>query len=331
MEIRSRNFCFTRNNYTDEHIEIIKKNTGRCQYIIFGKEVGEEGTPHLQGFVQWKTSISPGTCSKRLGASHVDYMYENSTATKCATYCKKDGVFWEFGTCKDDQGARNDLTKVKTVASEGGMRAVLQTSFNLQAIRVAEKWLQYCEPGRRNKPDVHWFYGETGTGKSREAYARWPDAWRKSFGGHWYNGYDGHEVAIFDDFRDSWMRLSTLLNIMDRYPVNVEVKGGFRQWRPKVIVFTSDRSPEHMYKNVGDYHQITRRIDHLIKFPRNPENLLVSYGTEDDPFVHLTKGDKRILGKPEGQDERTNALMGCNSFEELRLTEEHWVRDHPSN
>jgi len=42
---RSRNFVFTLNNYTTEEVELVKE--WDCKYLIFGKEIGESGTPHL--------------------------------------------------------------------------------------------------------------------------------------------------------------------------------------------------------------------------------------------------------------------------------------------
>jgi len=49
----SLNFVFTLNNYTEEEVEEIDAIVGTegCSvvYLDYGKEVGQEGTPHLQG------------------------------------------------------------------------------------------------------------------------------------------------------------------------------------------------------------------------------------------------------------------------------------------
>ena len=53
---RGRRWCFTLNNWHDSDVESLKKMTD-IKYMIVGIEVGEKGTPHMQGYVRVKTSI----------------------------------------------------------------------------------------------------------------------------------------------------------------------------------------------------------------------------------------------------------------------------------
>jgi hypothetical protein len=46
-------WCFTLNNYTTDELEFLSSSilgSGEYNYII-GKEIGESGTPHLQGYI----------------------------------------------------------------------------------------------------------------------------------------------------------------------------------------------------------------------------------------------------------------------------------------
>ena len=56
----AKKWCFTLCNYTPEDVEYLKSsNVPLCQKIMFQSEIGEEGTPHLQGWVEFKTKKRP--------------------------------------------------------------------------------------------------------------------------------------------------------------------------------------------------------------------------------------------------------------------------------
>ena len=53
-------WCFTLNNYTDKDIsDCSSKFSLVCKSCIFSKEIGESGTPHLQGFCEFKVKCRP--------------------------------------------------------------------------------------------------------------------------------------------------------------------------------------------------------------------------------------------------------------------------------
>jgi len=62
-----RRYVFTINNYSDAEVASLDAlgASTRIQYLIYGREVGENGTPHLQGFVIFSSSIR-FTNAKRL-------------------------------------------------------------------------------------------------------------------------------------------------------------------------------------------------------------------------------------------------------------------------
>jgi len=113
LSIQRQAFCFTFNNYVPEDVDRIRvfATTPRVQYLIIGFEVGEQGTQHLQGFIQLKKSTR-GSVVQRLISERVRIHIEplKSTSEAAATYCKKDGAFTEWGTRLDctGQGKRSD-------------------------------------------------------------------------------------------------------------------------------------------------------------------------------------------------------------------------------
>lgn len=53
-------WCFTFNNYTEEIVlEFQSSIKEKCKLGFFNKEVGKEGTPHLQGYLELKTKGRP--------------------------------------------------------------------------------------------------------------------------------------------------------------------------------------------------------------------------------------------------------------------------------
>jgi len=98
MSIQGQRFVFTLNNYTDAHIEhlrILGTDDG-TSYLVFGKEVGDSGTPHLQGFITLKKRKRfTAVLALFIGNPHVEQA--RGTNLQAADYCKKDGSFEEFG------------------------------------------------------------------------------------------------------------------------------------------------------------------------------------------------------------------------------------------
>jgi hypothetical protein len=110
-------WVFTYNNYTEDQYQFIVALADKVHYIIVGKEVGESGTPHLQGFVCLKERKSLVGVKRFLGNDTIHVEVAKSPAD-AAEYCKKEGSFVEFGTVPK-QGKRNDLEEFKIAVKNG--------------------------------------------------------------------------------------------------------------------------------------------------------------------------------------------------------------------
>jgi len=119
MVIQSKSFCFTLNNYTDNDVVRLSDlfSSNSVDYLIYGKEVGESGTPHLQGYVKFpKKKRIRGVKSILGDTCHVESTRNVEAAIE---YCKKDGDFTEFGEIVNNQGCRSDILAVKEDVQAG--------------------------------------------------------------------------------------------------------------------------------------------------------------------------------------------------------------------
>lgn len=138
-ESRAKHWCFTLNNYTDQDLqrlhEAFNNDAFNMLYLVYGRETGDSGTPHLQGFVSFSERTRFSTVRNRLGQCHLSVARR---ITHAIDYCKKDGDFDEFGEPPCNvQGKRTDLELFKE-AVKSGMTDLKEIRENHSAV-----WARY--------------------------------------------------------------------------------------------------------------------------------------------------------------------------------------------
>lgn len=276
----SAGWVFTVNNYSKADIRQLKviaeSKSNSVEYMVFGKEVGEKGTPHLQGYVHFETRKRFTTVQKLFQLSSAPHFEGiRGTPEQAAVYCKKDGDFWEYGVCPEPEpGKRNDLIDVKHKIDGGNCIDDLARDDEHfgSFVRYARNLSRYEDnlAGPRNfKSQVVVFYGDPGTFKSYSAN-RFKDRYEvvRPTGKHqpvWYDGYvpREHTTVCYDDFY-GWLPFANLLQLCDRYQCRVQAKGATKQFRPAFVVFTSNSHPQQWYNDAQlRYSALERRIDQL--------------------------------------------------------------------
>jgi len=267
MSGKHRSYAFTLNNYSEEEFMLIKQL--KSKYIVIGDEIGENGTPHLQGYVNFSNPVSFNTIKKAIPRAHIEVAY--SSGYQNFEYCSKEKIKYEDGD-RPKPPTRSDLDIIKEYikqAENPNMSDVIANyATSLQSIRLAETMLKYSEKPRTDKPQVYWYYGETGTGKTRQALEDYPNAYIKDNDNKWWEGYDAHETIVMDDLRHDTFQFNHLLRILDRYPNRLECKGGSRQNLAKQIIITSPYDPQQMFSErlSENIDQLIRRIDKIKMF-----------------------------------------------------------------
>lgn len=95
-----RNWFFTWNNYTEQDFEDIKAwlSTVKTKKYVLGKEVGKEGTPHIQGCIMFVSSKKFSSLKAKWPKVH----WEKTISAQAAIdYCKKEGDFCEKKTLEE--------------------------------------------------------------------------------------------------------------------------------------------------------------------------------------------------------------------------------------
>lgn len=168
------------------------------------------------------------------------------------------------------QGRRSDLEKAAEMLDDGYSLREVAGECKAVFIRYHRGLKAYQDlilsGGPRDLmkdgPEVWVFWGPTGTGKSHRAFTSWPGAYRKITSDKWWDGYKGQETVIFDDFKGSSLKLHDFQLVIDKYPLDVEVKGGLIPLSAKRYVFTSNKHPKDWYSETADPDgSVMRRIN----------------------------------------------------------------------
>lgn len=270
MSVRSRGWCFTLNNYTEE--DIIHLRQRGSKYLLFGKEVGDNGTPHLQGYVYFKSQRTFSAVKKDFG-SRYHLEAQRGSCEQAIDYCKKDGQFEEIGDPPMTPKEKGNNEKARyqrawELAKEGKLEEIdadirVRLYGTLKKIKADHQTL----PEPIATLEHEWYWGDSGTGKTRKAREENPGAYLKN-PNKWWCGYKDQEVVVIDEWSPSHECLAShLKQWADHHPFAAETKGSSMCIRPKKIIITSNYSPEQCFPKVEDLEPIRRRfsVKHFIK------------------------------------------------------------------
>nr|AJD07568.1 replication-associated protein [Sewage-associated circular DNA molecule] len=257
--VRKENFVFTHNNYPNTTLQ----DTIDCKYIIYGKEIGESGTPHLQGFVRFESKKSLAQVIALLPGCHVEVAIAPQSAIE---YCKKDGDFTERGIAPLSQKRKGETEKerwneIKTLAKAGRLDEIDSEVYvrNYRTLKEIAKDHMPQVPDATELPG-EWFYGPAGTGKSRAAREENPVAYAKPLN-QWWDGYQDEPVVIVDDMDPFHKSLAYEFKMWgDRYAFVAPIKGGALRIRPTKVIVTSQYMPEEIWEDAATLEAINRRF-----------------------------------------------------------------------
>lgn len=267
---------------------------------------------HIQGYIEFTKMFSMRKIKKLLPGIHLEK--RKGTREEARDYCMKDEKMierkeyqkWknhgvrlkgtkpiEVGVYKLDCGKRTDIDRVRQSIKDGKKLkdVIMNECVNYQGIRIAEKLYQYNSTPRdpANPPEIRWYYGETGTGKTKSVYDEFKtENIYSSFSYRWFDGYAQEKVLLIDDFRRDYCKYHMLLKLLDRYPHQVQIKGGTIHINSPIIIITSPYHPKRTYQmyHIEDIEQLLRRITVIKKFGEE-FNVLSDSDEEEEDIVIL--------------------------------------------
>ena len=267
----AKRWCFTINNHSDvdiwwakgEHNNIMDEfmmEVHKIKYFIAQEEEGEEcHTRHIQGFVIFHKVMYLTGLKKITKRAH--WEVTRGTDQQASDYCEKEetrmegGRRWKWGELpkreiksRDDRLA--DACDVLDSLKEGYKRPAEIDSCTLMQCGFIQAMNALCAdilgPYRPTLKIIS-LIGVPGSGKSHAIQVNCPNHGRMIYGnnGNWAQNPTA-DVMVFEEFNGQ-IPLQRMLQMLDPYPLALEVKGRMAPAMYTVVIITSNTTPDMWY------------------------------------------------------------------------------------
>ena len=241
-----RNWCLTL--WSESAAERLKKMN--YKYIIIGNEVcPETKKKHFQCFIVLKSAVSEASMFKKFYNHYAKRCKGNAISNY--NYCSKEGnLYFEDGLKPYERLTSKEL-KEMSVKDIIDFDARCSQAY-IRAKNLIDADLKVSD--FRKVIEVFYIYGPSGSGKTNKALDIIGERTFNSikYENGFYSGIGSADVALYDDWRDSHMRTSEFINLIDYNIHNLNIKGGGTPNKYTTIIITSVQDPNNIYKGVDD-------------------------------------------------------------------------------
>ncbi len=311
----------------------------KIQYICGQLETASTGQLHFQGYIQLKRQQRMSWLINNIKTGG-HYEVQRGTNTEARDYCRKEDTseeeFIEFGRFVKGAGTRTDLASFRDAILSGSTQIKLINTHLKEMARYPKFYNMVRalkRPTRTSDLIVRLNIGDTGLGKTRHVYDNYSASLYVipiTSGTLWFDGYDLQKTALLDDFAGAASKVSLVytLRLLDRYPQQVAVKGGFTWWMPDLIVITTNIHPRLWYKwenREKQYKALLRRIGQVFYYRSGHTPIrLVGQNRTDFDANDLTNIREPIFPIIEEEEENPSVIDVDITMEdsEIRKAEE---------
>ncbi|MBQ7067249.1 MAG: replication protein [Lachnospiraceae bacterium] len=310
--IRSRKWLLTFNNplehnYSHETLKDILPLFKSCSYWCMCDEIGgKTQTYHTHLFIYSANQIRFQTLKNRFPGAHIDMC--RGTPQDNRDYIRKEGkykdtdkaetnlkeTFEEMGQVPiEHQGKRNDLNRLYDWIKEGmtNFEILEENPEYMTQLDKIERCRQIIKQEEFKNTfrtlQVEYYYGKTGTGKTRGIMERYgyENVYRVTDYQHPWDSYRSQDVIIFEEFYSSNFRISEMLNYLDGYPLDLPCRYNNKQACYTKVFIISNIPLEEQYRDIKREHVETwkaflRRI-HAVKVYDDAEHIREFYCIDD--------------------------------------------------
>lgn len=284
---RSRGWCFTENlaelkdgaEFGDEQATEFAKRFDwdeehpvdfTADVLVFQLERGDQGTYHLQGWVEFKNPRKLGGLKRILPRAH--WEPRRGSKKQALAYVRKEETrvsgpwYYPVGVNVDhwtraSQGTRTDLEELFCLARSGAPAVALADARPGSFVRFHKHIQSALHMVRRNRIrptlKILLIKGDTGLGKSHwiwnaiDGAGLMDDVYRKS-AGKWWDGYMNQKLIVFDDFNYDVVNAKDIIQWWDKWPVDVNVKNTMVKLDFEYVIILDNREPDEWWSPKKD-------------------------------------------------------------------------------
>ncbi len=313
----------------------------KVKFAVFQLEKAPTtGKLHFQCYFEFLHRTRKCTLMKQF--PHCFWSKRLGTARQAIDYCSKDDTRqegpWRWG--ETEQDVDDNILNPDSVAPPRKKISPLQVACNHLKNGKDLKWLarnmpdvftmhsdglrkfiSIISPPRNDKPTVLVFYGLPESNKSRRAQAiadeLFPDDICRydALGGdgqEWWQTYQGEKCVIVDEFDGRKFKWDRFLQLTDRYPVTVPIKGSHFPFLAELIIITSNLRPSMWYPQ-KPFGALRRRITDCRKMMCIADEM-----TEDGDLVFESVRDLQQMKLPD-KTEHNDYLRELNRTNDFLL------------